>query len=254
MDTSGPQSGRSVTAEIDLDALAQAYDHRPGTALSLTRAHNSAVVAGVEPGDLCVDIGGGRGDHAATWLDLEARPVVVDPAPAMMRAARRNGLVAVVARGEDLPLRSGLARLAYFHLSIHYCDWRRALDEALRVLIPGGQVSVWTLGPDHHRTSLLARWFPRVADIDGDRFPDPSLLVSYLADRCATVVRQRVIEPRDRPVREWVRAVEARFVSTLQLLEDDEIREGLARFELEHSDPEAMVRYELRYDWVRATV
>ncbi len=97
------------------------------------------------------------------------------------RAVSNAGVKAIRAVAQALPLRSGAITLVYFHLSIHYGDWRRALDEALRVLHPGGECWIWTMGEKHHRASFLTRWFPSVGDIDAARFPAPEALSDYLS-------------------------------------------------------------------------
>jgi SAM-dependent methyltransferase len=209
---------------------------------------------GLVPGDLAVDVGGGPGHHAAVWAGDGLRAVVVDPGREMNRiAAARPGVQVVRARGEAIPLRTGLARLVLFHLSIHYGDWRLSLAEAARVLARGGVCRVWTLGPDHHEVSLLARWFPSVAAIDRVRFPDPSDLAAELA-RYGTVSSGTETETKERRVGEWIAAVRAGFVSTLQMVDRGEIDRGLAAFCAAHPDPGERVSYELRWTWIAARV
>jgi SAM-dependent methyltransferase len=201
-------------------------------------------------GDRALDVGGGPGEHAAAWAAAGIDAVVVDPSAAMLAVARRRPGVATV-RGvsQQLPFRPGTFQLVFFHLSLHYGDWRRALDEATRVLAPGGSCWVWTLGPDHHATSMLSRWFPSVADLDRARFPDPDAVAAHLADR-GSVARGKVRERRQRPSGEWREAVAAGFVSTLQLLEPNELEAGLRRFAERYPDPQALVTYEMRWDWI----
>ncbi len=220
----------------------------------LDRARMSAERAGLGAGEWAVDLGGGYGAHAEAWVPLGLRPLVIEPERSMsIRALRRPGVAVVGGRGEQLPLRDGTIGLLYAHLSIHYCDWRRALDEALRVLRAGGSLSVWTLGPRHHVSSFLSRWFPGIAEDDARRFPDPALLAGHLADRGAFEVE---IVPVDaeirRSARAYATAIRARFVSSLQLITDDEFARGVAAFLAAHPDGDEVVAYTLRYDWVRA--
>jgi SAM-dependent methyltransferase len=195
-------------------------------------------------------VGGGPGEHAAAWAVAGINAVVVDPSAAMLAAAKRHQGVATV-RGvsQQLPFRAGTFRLVFFHLSLHYGDWRRALDEATRVLAPGGSCWVWTLGPDHHATSMLSRWFPSIAELDRARFPDPDDVAAHLAGR-GSIERGKVREQKQRPSGEWREAVAAGFVSTLQLLEPDELDAGLRRFAEQYPDPQAPVTYEMRWDWI----
>ncbi len=237
--------------EIDLDHLADAYRLRPMSAAARTRADISS--DGCQ--GLLLDIGGGTGDHAAVWVGEQKHPVVIDPAPAMLeRAAGHPGVAAVRATSQALPFQDRVAALAYFHLSLHYGDWMRAIDEALRVTRPGGRIEIWTMDREAIARSSLGRWFPRVVEIDQDRFPDPAELTRRLAASCSSVEMSSASELIDRSAKDWAEAVRARFVSTLQLLEDDQIADGLARFSAAHPEPDGRYRYELVLTRVSARV
>lgn len=249
--TSEPPGARSTMADIDLERLADSYHLRPMS----SDAHARATAAADGCSGWLLDIGGGTGSHAATWRGWGRLPVVVDSSPAMLEQARQNeGLTVVQARSQRLPLENDVAALAYFHLSIHYGDWKAALDEAFRVVAPGGRIEVWTIAPDAIERSSLGRWFPRVIEIDTERFPDPR----QIAERCrangSSAEMSRTGESIVRSAREWERAVRGRFVSTLQLLDDTEIDEGLARFAAECPNPESLYRYELELTRVGTVV
>ncbi len=238
---------------VDLEELAAGYEHRPTSASGLARARRAALSAQLGSGRVAIDIGGGRGGHAATWVDTGAVALVVDPSAAMAgEAARAPGVVAIRATAQDLPIKPGIASLAYFHLSIHYGDWRRAIDEAIRVLHPGGECWIWTMGEDHHRASFLTRWFPSVGDIDAARFPPPEDVAAYLSQRGTTVTTGREVEHREMPAGSWRSAAAARFVSTLQLIPEDEFRSGLIAFDDAHPDSSEIVDYVMTFDWIRA--
>ena len=166
-------------------------------------------------------------------------------------AAGRRGVAAIRGSAQAMPLRDHSTHLVYFHLSIPYGHWRRALDEAHRVLAPGGVLWIWTLGPDHHATSFLQRWFPRIEALDRDRFPDPDALAAHLAGWASVEVGHET-EPKARSAGEWSDAVRAGFVSTLQLLTPDEEAAGLAAFAAAFPDPTVQVEYQLRWTWLTA--
>lgn len=238
---------------VDLEELAQGYSHRPVSAAGLARARRAGASASLVRGDVAVDIGGGRGRHAAVWREFGAYPIVVDPARGMVRAAVAvEGVHVICSRAQRLPLEDSGARLAYFHLSIHYGDWRRSLDEAGRILGPGGECWIWTMGAKHHRESFLARWFPSVGDIDAARFPDPGEVAEYLETAGAIVETGKEIEHKTRTAGSWRDAVVAGFVSTLQLIPADEFAQGLSRFDAAHPDRDEPVEYVLTFDWLRA--
>ena len=240
---------------VDLEDLADGYSHRPTSAASLARAHRAATSVGLDHGDVALDIGGGRGGHAAAWIDYDALPIVIDPARGMLRAAvTKRGVVPMCAVAQALPLADESVRLTYFHLSIHYGDWREALDEVVRVSRDDAECWIWTMGEEHHRASFLAKWFPSVGEIDSVRFPDPGQLAAYLAARGWDVETGKETEPRVKRAVAWRAAVQARFVSTLQLISADELARGLAEFDRVHSDPDKPVEYVLTFDWIRAAV
>jgi len=231
--------------------LASGYAHRPTSAAALTRAERAG--APVAAGAWALDVGGGPGTHAAQWIRAGLNGLVLDPSGEMCRRALGvSGVPAVRGRSQALPFVAGAFDLVYFHLSIHYGDWRAALDEASRVLSPRGSIEIWTLGRRHHERSNLARWFPSVSSIDADRFPEPTEIVSHLGSRGFEVERTEETETVDRRVGEWVAAVRGGFVSTLQLVSPTELETGLEAFVHLHPDPDASFRYELRYDRVGA--
>lgn len=238
---------------VDLENLAEGYEHRPTSAAGLARARLAAESVGLGSGDIAVDIGGGRGNHAAVWLEFGAQPVVVDPSVGMAAAAAQHNDVAVMmAVSQRLPLRDDSVRLAYFHLSLHYGDWKEALDEVARVVGDGGECWIWTMGEEHHRASILAKWFPSIGDIDAERFPDPAEVCSYLSQTWSKVETKKDVEPKVSTAARWRNAVEAGFVSTLQLISDEEMSRGLAAYDVAHPDPDELVEYVLTYDRIRA--
>lgn len=248
-----PRGGWFATKRVDLEHLAAGYAFRPASEAARQRAQRAGAAARLDGTAVAIDIGGGRGEHAAQWATSGALVVVIDPARSMLlRSVARTGVCAICGTAQQLPLRAGSVRLAYFHLSIHYGDWRRSLDEAMRVLEPGGSCWVWTMGEEHHRNSFLARWFPSVAEIDAARFPDPAAVAAHLAEAAAEVTTGREVERRTASSQHWHDAVRAGFVSTLQLVDAEELEAGLSRFTAAYPDPEQPVDYLLTFDWIHA--
>jgi len=249
-----PPDVSTTTVPVDLEDLAAGYGHRPTSEAGRARARRAGQAAALKPGDVAIDIGGGRGQHARVWREMGAVALVVDPARGMAReAAALPGVHTIRGRAQQLPLRDDAARLTYFHLSIHYGNWRAALTEVQRVLRPGGQCWIWTMGEQHHRNSILARWFPSVGDIDAARFPDPLAVADHLRLTCHVDTGQEV-EMKSRPSGEWRAAVAARFVSTLQLIPPEEFSAGLAAIDARYQDPAEPVEYALTFDWIQATI
>lgn len=231
---------------VDLDALAEAYRHRPPSADSLERARGAGDA--LAPGSVILDVGGGPGHHAAVWAWQGHRPVIVDPAAPVTGPAAEGAVPVVRGVSQALPFRDAVFDLVWFHLSLHYGDWHTAVDEALRVARPGGSIEIWTLAGDHHESSMLARWFPSVPDLDATRFPASAEIAARLGAGGALVTLSHKVEHRQRTAGEWADAVAAGFVSTLQLVSDEELAEGLDAFRTAHPDPSEMIVYELRLD------
>ncbi len=239
-------------ADVDLDRLAGAYTHRPPSKASLERADRAAKT--LRPGARILDAGGGPGNHAAVWHSSGHRPVLLDPSAEMLARATAHGLVGVQGRSQAMPFRSGVFDLVWFHLSIHYGDWRKAVDEAVRVVRDDGRVEIWTLGADHFEQSGLAQWFPSIPAIDAARFPDPDQVVRHLRGGGAAVLVEYPIEEVVTTAGAWLPAIEAGFVSTLQLLPPDELERGLEALGRRYRDPVETIRYNLRFTHITATL
>lgn len=237
-------------AEIDLADLSAGYRHRPIGQGGVRRALTS--VTGIS--GLVLDVGGGGGEHSVAMRSIDRTPVVIDIEAAMCLAARRRGVAAIRASFDRLPIVDDAAALAFFHLSIHYGDWHAAIDEAVRVVRPGGRIDVWTFSADGIESSSLAKWFPSVVAIDRARFPDPNAIGDRLASRASVVSIESRPDRVERRVGDWEAAVRSRFVSTIQLLPPDEVEAGLAEFRTRYRDPDDTYSYELAYLRITATV
>ncbi len=235
--------------DVDLGALARGYRHRPISPAGIARARRDAQAAGLGPGSVAVDVGGGRGDHAAQFAARGAVAVVVDRSEDMARAAvERHGVDAVVGDAESLPLRAGCADLVYFHVSLHYGASSAMLSEAMRVLRSGGAVTVWTFSEEHFDASFLARWFPSVPGIDRARFASPAAVAAWMESHgCCDVEITGEREVVRRSAGSWDEAVAGGFVSTLQMLPPGELSAGLERFRRAHPDPAEVISYVLDY-------
>ena len=229
---------RSGGGSVDLGRLAGAYGYRAEQAAT-GRAALAADAAHLSAGKVAIDIGGGTGTHTAVFAGRGARVFIVDLSPDMALRAQRSGHAVVVGDGAALPIASATVDLVYFHLSIHHGDPERWIAEAARVVRPGGMVWVWTLAPEHLRSSFLTRWFPSVAAIDEHRFPDPDRLAASMAESGLGMAEQSTHTERiTRTAGSWVAAVGAGFVSTLHLLDPSEVASGVAAFTAAHPDPD----------------
>ncbi|MFV9671733.1 MAG: class I SAM-dependent methyltransferase [Acidimicrobiia bacterium] len=232
-------------SDVDLDRLAVAYAHRPPSDASIERAEQAGLL--LAPGARVLDVGGGPGNHSAVWQQQGHHPVLLDPSRTMVTGARDRGLTGVRATAQAMPFRSRSFALVWSHLSIHYGDWESSVGEALRVADEGGRIEIWTLGADHYEHSFLTSWFPSIAIIDAGRFPDPDLVMGYLRDRVQSISVTNPIETVVKTAGAWIPAIEAGFVSTLQLLSNEERARGIQAIRQRYPDPAEQIAYELRF-------
>jgi ubiquinone/menaquinone biosynthesis C-methylase UbiE len=238
-------------AEVDLEALAAAYRFRPIT----STASDRALLAASRVLDPLLDIGGGNGSHASVWAAIGRRAIVVDLSAEMTRRAGAHRHLDVVrADAHSLPFADRSVGLAYFHMSIHYGDWRVTLDEAGRVVRGGGAIDIWTFSPRDIERSSLARWFPTVAEVDVVRFPQPVDLAEHLSTLGTEVVVETSSEWYERTAKHWIESVRARFVSTLQFVPPAEIEDGLKRFSRTYPNDGDVYRSEANFTRVRCVV
>lgn len=99
-----------------------------------------------------LDVAGGSGQGVRALDGIEG--VVVDAAPGMVRRAARRGLAAVRGDGACLPVRDGSVDAVLVLDALHHVgDQSGLLDEAARVLRPGGVLLVLEFDP----TTVLGR-------------------------------------------------------------------------------------------------
>jgi ubiquinone/menaquinone biosynthesis C-methylase UbiE len=217
----------------DFGALADTYDElRPADA-NWWELFELLVREADLVGRRVLDVGCGTGRVAAALAERGSRVWGVEPSPEMAARARERGVHVKVARAEQLPFKDGWFERAVLWLVVHLVDRPAAFAELARVLSPDGQVAIATFDPAHFSGYYLNDLFPSLERIDRERFPAPPELVDELAaagfsTRLIPLAQQGKLERE-----EALRRIRGRFISTLRLLDEAELKQGLARAERE---------------------
>jgi ubiquinone/menaquinone biosynthesis C-methylase UbiE len=183
-----------------------------------------------------LDVGCGTGRLAAALQERGSRVWGVDASPEMVAAANERGVNAKVARAEQLPFKAEWFERAVLWLSVHLVDRARAFAEAGRVLRPEGILVIATFDPSHFERFWLNQIFPSLERIDRQRFPtagdlEEELRAAGFAPRVLRV-SQRAAVSREAALER----IRGRYISTLELLSDEEYRAGTERAERELPD------------------
>ena len=139
-------------------SVADAYERaRPGYPDEAVRW-----LAGDEPRDV-VDLGAGTGKLTRSLAALGHRVTAVEPVEEMRaHLGALEGVTALAAGAEELPLPDASADVATCAQSFHWFDHDRALPEIARVLRPGGRLAlVWNTRDEREP------WVRRLSDLIG---------------------------------------------------------------------------------------
>jgi ubiquinone/menaquinone biosynthesis C-methylase UbiE len=163
MDAQGNAYDSTAMAGISFDRAAGFYDATRGLPRDV-----SDRVADVLAGELagrgrCLEIGVGTGRIGLPLAERGVDLVGTDIAPAMLARLRQNAgdrlpFPLALADSTDLPLSSrSVGAVLSSHVLHLIADWTVAVDEALRVLAPGGALLVDFGGPTPTPWDRLAR-------------------------------------------------------------------------------------------------
>jgi SAM-dependent methyltransferase len=184
-----------------------------------------------------LEVGCGTGRLTAAFAERGVRVWGVDPSSQMLEVARSRaprGVGFKLGRAEELPFKDGWFDRAVAQLVIHLLDRPRAFAELRRVLVPDGKAVIATFDPSHFGDYWLNRFFPSLEAIDRARFPHAGELSEELQAAGFPAVRTVRLSQRaslDRATA--LEKVRNRWISTLNLIGEDEFRSGLERAERE---------------------
>ena len=230
------RSGTSFSTP-DFGKVAATYDDLRPTDEKWWELFELLVREGDFVGRRALDIGCGTGRVAAALAERGARVWGVEPEPRMAELARKRLSTVKIAPAEKLPFKDGWFERAVMALVVHLVDRPRAFAEACRVLTSDGRLVIATFDPAHFERYWLNQFFPSLEAIDRSRFPEPAALQRQLEEAGFAEVRLMRLSQRAAIDREGaLERVRGRFISPLQLLDEDEYQDGLRRMEQELPD------------------
>lgn len=108
-----------------------------------------------------LDVGGGTGNYAKAFRDAGYQVTVLDRSPEMLGVAASKGLRVMQADAAALPVRSESVGAVTMVSMLHQVpDWRGAVREAQRVVVPGGVVALVLYTAEHIRDHYFLDYFP----------------------------------------------------------------------------------------------
>jgi SAM-dependent methyltransferase len=112
---------------------------------------------GLEPGGAILDLGCGPGTLAVLFAGAGMNVTGVDPEPAMLEEARRNGPGVTFLEGSSFALPAGIGpfRLAAMGRSFHWMDREATLARLDGLIAPGGAIALFD---DKHPRTVENRW------------------------------------------------------------------------------------------------
>ena len=237
---------------VDFGRLAPVYDRIRPVDDNWRRVYDLVVAEADLRGRRVLDLGCGTGRLSRELAEGGVAKVWgVDASQEMLAVARQNvpdGVGLKEGRAEQLPFRDAWFDRVVMWLVCHLVDRPAAFREVARVLVPEGRLAVVTFDTRHFERYWLNRFFPGIQEIDLARFPSEEQLRGELAGACFGSVRfGRLSQHASLPRETALERIRGRHISTFDLLDEDEIREGTARAERELPDP---IEYE--QEWLIA--
>ncbi len=224
----------------DYSRQARTYDR--------TRSASPVVVAALRraidpaPGRRLADIGGGTGNYSRALAKLGWEPLVIDRQPEMLAHARAKGLSTLEAAAESLPLADAEFDAALMVSMLHHTeDQRAALEEAKRILRPGGRLAIKMFTRDDVEDLWLNDYFPCTRawmdethpprDEFAQRLPGAELRPLWLTDMSDASLAALAAHPELILERRW--RTQTSYFERLERDHPEELAKGLERLAAE---------------------
>lgn len=233
---------------INYDRISESYDrHRRGNGPFVSVLARLAQECSAHR---VLELGPGTGNVTAAFLETHPAWLVgIEPSAGMLAKATAKGLPAAWARGTAtaIPLAGASVDFLFACYVLHHIrDLAPAMRECARVLRPGGRAAFVTSSHDYIRRHPMNRYFPSFAAIDLQRFhSDDAIKTALETAGFDEIGAEHVSEPR--PIdRAYADRVAGRFISTYDLIPEQEFQEGLRRL---YADLEATGRLDEDTGW-----
>lgn len=215
---------------VDYDKLAQRYDdHRRGGGPYLPDLVRLATDANART---VLEIGAGTGNNTAAFLSAyPTRVAGLDRSREMLRRGRAKVPDAWWVRGDgrQLPFATGAFDFVFGVLVLHYfTDLEALFRECARVVDTGAAVFV-TAPQSFIQNHPLNAYFPSFEKIDSARFQPEEEVAEALKSAGFRDVGMIPCTADPVPIdAKYVERIEGKFISTFELLDEEEFRAGVA--------------------------
>lgn len=228
-----------MRTRFDYAGQARTYDRTRAASPSVLRPVRAALAAA--PGRRLLDIGGGTGNYAAALCHEGWEPVVVDVSAEMLAWAREKGLQTARGDAQALPFAGASFDAATAISMLHHVpDFRAALAEARRVLVPEGRLVVMGWTREHiEQVTWVTDYFPSTrAWLDGVHESLPDLLDELPGARVIPVLFDDTVDLNLATLQRHPRLLlrpdlraQTSYFERLAARDPDELASGLARLE-----------------------
>lgn len=231
---------------VDYDDAASDYDKRyveqsyPGIEATLGQR--------CAPGQRVLEVGCGSGHWLGYLSQLGCRVTGLDPSTGMLTQARRHlGPNAALVRGtaEQLPFApASFDHIVVVNAAHHFADLPRFVNEANRVLRPGGGIAIIGLDPSEGGDSwFVYDYFPGTLEMDRARYPGTRALRNTLQRagfaNCQARIAERIVNRQSAQDYLGLGRRMRSFTSQLLLLDEGAFERGVATIRAVSSSAEA---------------
>lgn len=223
---------------IDYDRIARGYDrHRGGggpyfdTLVALLRRGT---------GNRALELGAGTGNNTRALLEaIPCRLTALEPSRGMLEQAAAKGIRAAWVRGraEQLPFAEASFDFVFATYVLHYIpDLSALFRECARVLRPGAHAAFVTAPHGYITGHPMNRYFPSYARIDIERFQAVETIQAALRKSGFDETGAETASAPPRPIDStYLASVEGKYISTFELIPEEEYEAGLRRLRAEIS-------------------